>query len=187
MSNNVRELRPRPADTEKITINLGFVDLGHVDGFREPISFGQRSATSSNVTQTSSSSPLPEKVWTSVCGTTAGSISKRRGEPARCCTSMFWALQVSPTMSRPNLLARQLPRSRCWGHCTPVLRSRRLSPTGCGEGDAEPGHSSRSHTPHARGPTRRGHRTPSAHAWRRERAIAHQRAHRSCRTRAANH
>ena len=31
MSNNVRELRPRPADTEKITINLGYVDLGHVD------------------------------------------------------------------------------------------------------------------------------------------------------------
>jgi Arc/MetJ-type ribon-helix-helix transcriptional regulator len=31
MSNNVRDLRPKPADTEKITINLGFVDLGHVD------------------------------------------------------------------------------------------------------------------------------------------------------------
>src|ERR1700748_2908570 len=31
MSNNVRELRPKPADTEKITINLGYVDLGHVD------------------------------------------------------------------------------------------------------------------------------------------------------------
>ena len=28
---NVRDLRPKPADTEKITINLGFVDLGHVD------------------------------------------------------------------------------------------------------------------------------------------------------------
>jgi Arc/MetJ-type ribon-helix-helix transcriptional regulator len=27
----VQELRPRPADSEKITINLGFVDLGHVD------------------------------------------------------------------------------------------------------------------------------------------------------------
>jgi Arc/MetJ-type ribon-helix-helix transcriptional regulator len=27
---NVQELRPR-ADTEKITINLGYVDLGHVD------------------------------------------------------------------------------------------------------------------------------------------------------------
>jgi Arc/MetJ-type ribon-helix-helix transcriptional regulator len=31
MSNNVRDLRPKPSDTEKITINLGFVDLGHVD------------------------------------------------------------------------------------------------------------------------------------------------------------
>jgi len=31
MSNNVRDLRPKPADTEKITINLGYVDLGHVD------------------------------------------------------------------------------------------------------------------------------------------------------------
>ncbi len=31
MSNSVQELRPKTADTEKITINLGFVDLGHVD------------------------------------------------------------------------------------------------------------------------------------------------------------
>src|ERR1017187_6337917 len=27
----IHELRPSPADTEKITINLGYVDLGHVD------------------------------------------------------------------------------------------------------------------------------------------------------------
>ncbi len=31
MSNNVQELRPKPAETEKITINLGYVDLGHSD------------------------------------------------------------------------------------------------------------------------------------------------------------
>jgi Arc/MetJ-type ribon-helix-helix transcriptional regulator len=31
MPDNVLELRPKPADTEKITINLGYVDLGHVD------------------------------------------------------------------------------------------------------------------------------------------------------------
>ena len=30
MTDNVREFRP-PADTEKITINLGHVDLGHID------------------------------------------------------------------------------------------------------------------------------------------------------------
>jgi Arc/MetJ-type ribon-helix-helix transcriptional regulator len=28
---SVQELRPRGADSEKITINLGFVDLGHID------------------------------------------------------------------------------------------------------------------------------------------------------------
>jgi Arc/MetJ-type ribon-helix-helix transcriptional regulator len=31
MVGNVRQLRPKPGDTEKITINLGYVDLGHVD------------------------------------------------------------------------------------------------------------------------------------------------------------
>src|SRR5690348_10113279 len=32
MASNVRELRPKSAsDTEKITINLGYVDLGHID------------------------------------------------------------------------------------------------------------------------------------------------------------
>ena len=31
VSNNVHELRPKPADSEKITINLGYVDLGQID------------------------------------------------------------------------------------------------------------------------------------------------------------
>src|SRR4051812_38940717 len=31
MANNVHELRPRTGDAEKITINLGYVDLGHID------------------------------------------------------------------------------------------------------------------------------------------------------------
>ena len=31
VSDNLRELRPRVADSEKITINLGYVDLGHID------------------------------------------------------------------------------------------------------------------------------------------------------------
>ena len=31
MANKVQELRPKAADSEKITINLGFVDLGHID------------------------------------------------------------------------------------------------------------------------------------------------------------
>lgn len=31
MADIVRELRPKPPEAEKITINLGYVDLGHVD------------------------------------------------------------------------------------------------------------------------------------------------------------
>src|SRR5919206_2387012 len=31
MAGNVHELRPKTPDSEKITINLGYVDLGHVD------------------------------------------------------------------------------------------------------------------------------------------------------------
>jgi Arc/MetJ-type ribon-helix-helix transcriptional regulator len=31
MTDNVRELRPKSPDSEKLTINLGFVDLGHID------------------------------------------------------------------------------------------------------------------------------------------------------------
>ena len=31
MASIVHELRPKPGDSEKITINLGYVDLGHID------------------------------------------------------------------------------------------------------------------------------------------------------------
>jgi Arc/MetJ-type ribon-helix-helix transcriptional regulator len=31
MTENVHQLRPNRSDTEKITINLGYVDLGHID------------------------------------------------------------------------------------------------------------------------------------------------------------
>jgi Arc/MetJ-type ribon-helix-helix transcriptional regulator len=31
VAENVYQLRPKPSDSEKITINLGYVDLGHID------------------------------------------------------------------------------------------------------------------------------------------------------------
>ena len=31
MAGNVTEIRPKTSDSEKITINLGYVDLGHID------------------------------------------------------------------------------------------------------------------------------------------------------------
>jgi Arc/MetJ-type ribon-helix-helix transcriptional regulator len=31
MIDNIHELRPKPSETEKVTINLGYVDLGQID------------------------------------------------------------------------------------------------------------------------------------------------------------
>ena len=31
MTSKIQELRPKATDSEKITINLGYVDLGHID------------------------------------------------------------------------------------------------------------------------------------------------------------
>lgn len=31
MGSTIQELRPKPGDAEKVTINLGYVDLGHID------------------------------------------------------------------------------------------------------------------------------------------------------------
>ena len=62
MADNVHELRPKAGDTEKITINLGHVDLGQIDlmvqdGFYSNRTDFIRTAIRSTDTPTSSSSP----------------------------------------------------------------------------------------------------------------------------------
>ena len=44
MADNVRELRPKVGDSEKITVNLGYVDLGHIDLMVQEGFYGKRSA-----------------------------------------------------------------------------------------------------------------------------------------------
>jgi len=39
---NVRDLRPKVVDSEKITINLGYVDLGHIDLMVQDGFYGNR-------------------------------------------------------------------------------------------------------------------------------------------------
>jgi hypothetical protein len=62
MAGELHRLRDKPGETEKITINLGFVDLGHIDllvheGFysNAPTSSGRRSAASSPLMRITSS------------------------------------------------------------------------------------------------------------------------------------
>ena len=59
MADNVRELRPKIPESEKITINVGYVDLGHIDLMVQdgstpiaPTSSEQPSVTSSSVIPT---------------------------------------------------------------------------------------------------------------------------------------
>jgi Arc/MetJ-type ribon-helix-helix transcriptional regulator len=42
MTGSVHELRPKTSDSEKITINLGYVDLGHIDLLVEEGFFSNR-------------------------------------------------------------------------------------------------------------------------------------------------
>ena len=144
MTDNVHQLRPKPSDSEKITINLGFVDLGHIDlmvqeGFYSNRTDFIRTAIRNQLDAMprSSNSPRPEKVWISVCGITAARILKRRVAPERCWRSMYWALPLSQTMSPPSSPAPLSLRSSCWERCTPVQRSRPLSPTECDDGEIE--------------------------------------------------
>jgi Arc/MetJ-type ribon-helix-helix transcriptional regulator len=85
MAENVHQLRAKLGDSEKITINLGYVDLGHIDlmvqeGFYSNRTDFIRTAIRNQLERhaASSRSLRSEKVWTSVCGTTAANISKRR-------------------------------------------------------------------------------------------------------------
>src|ERR1700732_2667203 len=42
MAGTVRDLRPKVVDSEKITINLGYVDLGHIDLLVDDGFYGNR-------------------------------------------------------------------------------------------------------------------------------------------------
>jgi Arc/MetJ-type ribon-helix-helix transcriptional regulator len=149
MADNVHELRPKPADTEKITINLGYVDLGHVDLMVQEGFYSNRT----DFIRTAIRNQLERHADVVKQSTARKSLdlglrnySREDLEAARRAGEMLrinvLGLAVSPKTSRPSLLAPQLPQSPCWELCMPVRRSRPLSPTGRGEGYAETGHSS---------------------------------------------
>ena len=74
MTAQIQRLRERAGDSEKITINLGYVDLGHIDLLvqesfysNRTASFAPRSGTSSRHIARRSSNPS--------CGTRSSSVS----------------------------------------------------------------------------------------------------------------
>src|SRR5437667_11975831 len=140
MADNVHELRPRPSETEKITINLGFVDLGHIDLMVQEGFYSNRT----DFIRTAIRNQLERHADIVKQSTARNSLdlglrhfSREDLEGARRAGEMlhikFWGSRPSLRTSRPISPAPPLPRSRSWAPSTPLPRSRPLSPTERGD------------------------------------------------------
>jgi Arc/MetJ-type ribon-helix-helix transcriptional regulator len=92
----VRDFRPKPGDSEKITINLGHVDLGQIDLLVQEGFYSNRT----DVIRTAIRNQLERHgdairrsrvtSWSLVCAISRWSSSSRRAPPAKGSTSRSW-------------------------------------------------------------------------------------------------
>ena len=143
---NVHELRPKAGDSEKITINLGYVDLGHIDlmvqeGFYANRTDFIRTAIRNQLDRMPKrpSGRWPARVWNSACCTTR----RKDLEAARAAGEMLH-IQVLGLASiaadvTPELASSTIASVTVLGAFTPAQRSRPPWPTGSGDlGGHEP-------------------------------------------------
>ena len=109
MTENVHQLRPKPSDTEKITINLGYVDLGHIDlmvqdGFYSNRTDFIRTAIRNQLERHAEvvKQSTARKSSILVYGIIAVRILTRHVAPDGCWISMYWASPLSRRMSPQN-------------------------------------------------------------------------------------
>ena len=137
MVGNVQELRPKTADSEKITINLGYVDLGHIDlmvqeGFYSNRTDFIRTAIRNQIER--HADVVRQSVARKSGGPRAaalrprgpGSGPGRRPDARHPRPGPRQHRQATSPRSSP---APPSPRSSCWGRCTPAPRSRPHWPT----------------------------------------------------------
>ena len=130
MASNVHELRSKAADSEKITINLGYVDLGHIDLMVQEGFYSNRT----DFIRTAIRNQLErhaEVVRQSIARKTLDlglrHYSREDLEEARKAGRSkinVWGWPASPRMSPPSSPAPRSVRSPCWEPCRPVPRSR---------------------------------------------------------------
>ena len=110
MSDNVHELRPKVPDSEKITVNLGFIDLGRVDlmvrdGFYANRADFIRTAVRNQLERQDEAvrqSVARRQLKLGLSHYTRAGRSRRPGMPGRRSTSRFSASPASPATSRLN-------------------------------------------------------------------------------------
>ena len=100
MAGIVHQPRPKPGDSEKITINLGYVDLGHIDLLvaesstrTAPTSSEPPSATSLSVMPRRPGNRWPARPSILACGTSRARTWRRSARRGRRSRSTCW---VSP-------------------------------------------------------------------------------------------
>ncbi len=133
MPSNVHELRPKPPETEKITINLGFVDLGHVDlmveeGFYSNRTDFIRTAIRNQLERHADvvkQSTARKSLDLGLRNYSRELLEAARSATARCCTSMFWALPPLPRTSRPSLARATIASVSVLGalHASPAVKA----------------------------------------------------------------
>ena len=137
MADNVHELRPKIPDTEKITINLGYVDLGHVDLMVRKVftrtvpTSSERQSRQLERLRRRGQRSTARKVWTSVCGTTAARIfetARRAGEMLHIvCWSRHYRSRRHPRLARATIASVAVLGL----HASSAVKA--ASQTGCGE------------------------------------------------------
>jgi Arc/MetJ-type ribon-helix-helix transcriptional regulator len=98
----VHELRPKTPDSEKITVNLGFIDLGRVDLMVRDGFYANRADFIRTAIRNQLERQDDADSSSSGCRTIRGRILRRLAMPGRRSTSRFSASPPSPAMSRLN-------------------------------------------------------------------------------------
>ena len=188
MPGTVHQLRPRLADSEKITINLGFVDLGRIDLLVADGFYANRT----DLIRTAIRNQLDRHAEA-----VTGSVARQRldlGLRHYSRADLEAARDDGRAARHPRSGPRQHRRGRdpgagcqppslrspCWVRCTPARPSRPPWPTApadrgtptlpdwtCTHERHAPGRHGRGHPAHPRRPPERGHRPPAAPAARR--------------------
>ena len=127
MAAEIHRLRDRAGETEKITINLGYVDLGHIDLLVQEGFYSNRTdfiRTAIRNMKRKSRNRLCGIRWNSGSATSPARIWRRPERPGKSCTLRCLGLPALPLMYRRNSPWRPLNQSRCWVLCTRPRKSK---------------------------------------------------------------
>ena len=143
MTGTVHQLRPRLADSEKITINLGFVDLGQIDllvadGFYANRTDLIRTAIRNQLDRHAEAvkgSVARQRLDLGLRHYSRADLEAARDQGVRLDIHVLGLASIAGDVT-PELAATASLPSPCWARCTRARPSRRRWPTASPDGTA---------------------------------------------------